>query len=179
AQRFCTLWVTTASLARNAATSSSGLWNSPGLAARCFRRSSAQTERKLFATNESMIACSGILARGTFPVAGPRALLPADPPMTTPSPVVPAECFPGSGNPKPARHLRHRRGRASGGREGRLNIQTQAEFSRSRRELISALRKLRRGDFTVRMPEESTDADIELATLFSEVVALNQQMAAE
>ena len=60
-----------------------------------------------------------------------------------------------------------------------MNIQTQAEFSRSRRELISALRKLRRGDFTVRMPEEGTDADIELATLFNEVVALNQQMAAE
>ncbi len=60
-----------------------------------------------------------------------------------------------------------------------MNIQTQAEFSRSRRELISALRKLRRGDFTVRMPEDGTDADLELATLFNEVVALNQQMAAE
>ncbi len=57
-----------------------------------------------------------------------------------------------------------------------MNIQTQAEFSRSRRELISALRKLRRGDFTVRMPEEGTDADIELATLFNEVVALIEEM---
>src|SRR5690606_6005965 len=62
----------------------------------------------------------------------------------------------------------------------RLNLQTPAtEFSRSRRELIAALRKLRRGDFSVRMPEEGTDADVELATLFNEVVSLNEQMTAE
>ena len=61
-----------------------------------------------------------------------------------------------------------------------MNIQTpQAEFSRSRRELILALRKLRQGDFTVRMPEDGTDADVELATLFNEVVSLNQQMTGE
>jgi HAMP domain-containing protein/signal transduction histidine kinase/CheY-like chemotaxis protein len=62
----------------------------------------------------------------------------------------------------------------------RVNIQSPVgEFSRSRRELISALRKLRRGDFSVRMPEDGTDADVELATLFNEVVSLNQQMTAE
>src|SRR5918993_1197373 len=61
-----------------------------------------------------------------------------------------------------------------------LNIQTSpVEFSGSRRELILALRKLRRGDFSVRMPEEGTDADVELATLFNEVVSLNQQMTGE
>jgi len=61
-----------------------------------------------------------------------------------------------------------------------VNIQTPvAEFSSSRRELISALRKLRRGDFSVRMSEEGTDADVELATLFNEVVGLNQQMTDE
>jgi len=61
-----------------------------------------------------------------------------------------------------------------------VNIQSPTmEFSRSRRELISALRKLRRGDFSVRMPEEGTDADVELATLFNEVVSLNQQMTGE
>ena len=61
-----------------------------------------------------------------------------------------------------------------------MNIQTPAvEFSSSRRELISALRRLRRGDFSVRMPEEGTDADVELATLFNEVVSLNQQMTGE
>ena len=61
-----------------------------------------------------------------------------------------------------------------------MNIQAPVgEFSSSRRELISALRKLRRGDFSVRMPEEGTDADVELATLFNEVVSLNQQMTGE
>ncbi|HYD25250.1 MAG TPA: HAMP domain-containing protein, partial [Croceibacterium sp.] len=61
-----------------------------------------------------------------------------------------------------------------------MNIQTpQIEFSRSRRELIQALRKLRQGDFTVRMSEDGTDADVELATLFNEVVGLNQQMTGE
>ncbi len=64
-------------------------------------------------------------------------------------------------------------------REGRVNLQTQVEFSRSRRELIFALRKLRQGDFSVRLPEDGTDADIELAMLFNEVVSLNQQMTGE
>ncbi len=56
---------------------------------------------------------------------------------------------------------------------------SQAEFSRSRRELVLALRRLRRGDFSVRMPEEGNDADIEIATLFNEVVSINQQMTNE
>ena len=60
-----------------------------------------------------------------------------------------------------------------------MNLQTQVEFSRSRRELIFALRKLRQGDFTVRLPEDGTDDDLELATLFNEVVSLNQQMTSE
>jgi methyl-accepting chemotaxis protein len=61
-----------------------------------------------------------------------------------------------------------------------VNVQTQeAEFTRSRRELIAALRKLRQGDFTVRLPEDGSSADHELATLFNEVVSLNQQMTGE
>jgi methyl-accepting chemotaxis protein len=61
-----------------------------------------------------------------------------------------------------------------------LNTQSpQVEFSRSRRELILALRKLRRGDFSVRLSEDGSDADLEIATLFNEVVALNQQMTSE
>jgi methyl-accepting chemotaxis protein len=60
-----------------------------------------------------------------------------------------------------------------------VNIQTQVEFSRSRRELIFALRKLRQGDFSVRLPEDGTDSDVELAMLFNEVVSLNQQMTGE
>ena len=46
---------------------------------------------------------------------------------------------------------------------------SQVEFSRSRRELILALRKLRRGDFSVRLPEDGDETDVEIATLFNEV----------
>ena len=61
-----------------------------------------------------------------------------------------------------------------------MNRQTsQAEFSRSRRDLIHALRRLRRGDFSVRLPEEGDETDVEIATLFNEVVSLNQQITGE
>ena len=53
---------------------------------------------------------------------------------------------------------------------------SQAEFSRSRRDLIQALRRLRRGDFSVRLPEEGDETDVEIANLFNEVVSLNQQI---
>ncbi|KRA84391.1 HAMP domain-containing protein [Altererythrobacter sp. Root672] len=53
------------------------------------------------------------------------------------------------------------------------------EFSRNRRELIVALRRFRRGDFSVRLPEDEGDPDIEIATLFNEVVSLTQQMTGE
>ncbi|MES2042262.1 MAG: HAMP domain-containing protein [Pseudomonadota bacterium] len=48
-----------------------------------------------------------------------------------------------------------------------------------RRQLVSALRSLRRGDFTVRLPEDQPGADAEIAQLFNEVVGLNQQMTEE
>ena len=48
-----------------------------------------------------------------------------------------------------------------------------------RRHLISALRALRRGDFSVRLPEDAPDMDPEIANLFNEVVALNQEMTQE
>ncbi len=54
-----------------------------------------------------------------------------------------------------------------------------SEFGVSRRQLITALRKLRRGDFTVRLSEDGTDDDSEIAVLFNEVVALNQQITNE
>jgi hypothetical protein len=44
-----------------------------------------------------------------------------------------------------------------------VNLQTQVEFSGSRRELIFALRKLRQGDFSVRLPEDGTESDLELS----------------
>jgi len=54
-----------------------------------------------------------------------------------------------------------------------------SEFGVSRRQLITALRKLRRGDFTVRLSEEGTDDENEIAVLFNEVVGLNQQITSE
>jgi len=54
-----------------------------------------------------------------------------------------------------------------------------SEFGVTRRDLISALRKLRRGDFTVRLPEDGSDSDAEIAILFNEVVSLNQQLTEE
>ena len=54
-----------------------------------------------------------------------------------------------------------------------------SEFGVSRRQLITALRKLRRGDFSVRLSEEGSDDDSEIAVLFNEVVALNQQITGE
>jgi len=66
-------------------------------------------------------------------------------------------------------------------REVRLNRQSnQLEFSRTNRDLIVALRKLQRGDFTVRLSEDDgTGADAEIAMLFNEVVSRNQQMMIE
>ena len=54
-----------------------------------------------------------------------------------------------------------------------------SEFGVSRRQLISALRRLRRGDFSVRLSEESSGDDAEIAVLFNEVVSLNQQITEE
>ncbi|UUR06747.1 HAMP domain-containing protein [Sphingomonas glaciei] len=59
-----------------------------------------------------------------------------------------------------------------------MNAQASREFL-DRRQLVSALRALRRGDFTVRMPEEGDGIDEEVATLFNEVVSLNEDMAQE
>ena len=55
----------------------------------------------------------------------------------------------------------------------------QSDFGVSRRDLISALRRLRRGDFTVRLSEEGPESDAEIAMLFNEVVGLNQQITEE
>ena len=48
-----------------------------------------------------------------------------------------------------------------------------------RRQLVSALRSLRRGDFTVRLSEDSEGMDQDIAILFNEVVSLNQQLTQE
>ncbi|HTG64009.1 MAG TPA: HAMP domain-containing protein, partial [Sphingomicrobium sp.] len=54
-----------------------------------------------------------------------------------------------------------------------------SEFGVSRRELVNALRRLRRGDFSVRLTEDGNDDDCEIASLFNEVVSLNQQITEE
>jgi HAMP domain-containing protein/signal transduction histidine kinase/DNA-binding response OmpR family regulator len=48
-----------------------------------------------------------------------------------------------------------------------------------RRQLVTALRSLRRGDFTVRLSEDTDGLDGEIASLFNEVVSLNQEMTRE
>jgi len=59
-----------------------------------------------------------------------------------------------------------------------VNAQSQREFL-DRRQLVSALRSLRRGDFTVRLSEDGEGLDREVATLFNEVVSLNEEMTLE
>src|SRR6478736_4931066 len=55
-----------------------------------------------------------------------------------------------------------------------LNIQAPRDFI-DRRQLVSALRALRRGDFSVRLPEEVDGVDGEIASIFNEVVSLTQE----
>ncbi|MFC4295798.1 HAMP domain-containing protein [Novosphingobium tardum] len=53
------------------------------------------------------------------------------------------------------------------------------ETGLSRRQLVAALRTLRRGDFSVRLDEVTSGDDQEIAILFNEVVSLNQQITEE
>ena len=59
-----------------------------------------------------------------------------------------------------------------------MNIQTPRDFI-DRRQLVSALRALRRGEFSVRLPEDVDGLDGEIAALFNEVVSLNEEMTHE
>src|SRR5437868_6382299 len=59
-----------------------------------------------------------------------------------------------------------------------MNIQASRDFI-DRRQLASALRALRRGDFSVRLPEEADGVDGEIASIFNEVVSLNKEMTQE
>ncbi len=51
--------------------------------------------------------------------------------------------------------------------------------SLDRRQLVAALRSLRRGDFSVRLPDDLSGIDGEIAMLFNEVVTLEGQMTDE
>ncbi len=59
-----------------------------------------------------------------------------------------------------------------------MNIQAPRDFI-DRRKLVSALRALRRGDFSIRLPEDADGVDGEIASLFNEVVTLNEEMTQE
>ena len=54
-----------------------------------------------------------------------------------------------------------------------------ARESLDRRQLVTALRALRRGDFDVRLPEGADGVDGEIATLFNEVVSMNEAITKE
>jgi CheY-like chemotaxis protein/signal transduction histidine kinase/HAMP domain-containing protein len=51
--------------------------------------------------------------------------------------------------------------------------------SLQRRDILKALRALKRGDFSVRLPGDLSDVDGEIANTFNEVVELNESMARE
>jgi len=59
-----------------------------------------------------------------------------------------------------------------------VNVQAPRDFI-DRRQLVSALRALRRGDFSVRLPEEVDGIDGEIASLFNEVVGMNDSITKE
>jgi HAMP domain-containing protein/signal transduction histidine kinase/DNA-binding response OmpR family regulator len=59
-----------------------------------------------------------------------------------------------------------------------VNVQAPRDFL-DRRQLLSALRSFRRGDFTIRLPEDLPGDDGEVARLFNETVGLNEQMTEE
>jgi hypothetical protein len=48
-----------------------------------------------------------------------------------------------------------------------------------RRQLANALRSFRRGDFTVRLPEDLAGPDAEIARLFNEVVSMEEELTNE
>ena len=56
-----------------------------------------------------------------------------------------------------------------------MNAETQRDFL-DRRQLVTALRSLRRGDFTVRLPEDFAGPDNEIARLFNEVVSIEEEV---
>ena len=62
--------------------------------------------------------------------------------------------------------------------ERKVNVETPRDFL-DRRQLVSALRSFRRGDFSVRLPEDNPGLDGEIASLFNEVVTIESQMTEE
>jgi HAMP domain-containing protein/signal transduction histidine kinase/CheY-like chemotaxis protein len=59
-----------------------------------------------------------------------------------------------------------------------VNIETRVEGF-DRRQLLNALRAFRRGDFSIRLPEDQPGMDGDIAALFNEIVVLNDDMTNE
>src|SRR5688500_4088069 len=57
--------------------------------------------------------------------------------------------------------------------------QTQAPIDLDNRQLLAALRGLRKGDFSIRLPLGLSGVDGEIAEAFNDVVELNERMAEE
>src|SRR5690242_5021838 len=62
--------------------------------------------------------------------------------------------------------------------ETHVNAEIRQELM-DRPQLIAALRSLRSGDFSVRLPESGPGADVEMARVFNEVVGFNRQLTEE
>src|SRR5690242_21946579 len=60
-----------------------------------------------------------------------------------------------------------------------MNAVTHAPETLDRRALLAALRTLRKGDFTVRLPLGLTGIDGEIAQVFNDVAELNESMTEE
>ena len=56
---------------------------------------------------------------------------------------------------------------------------TEATQELDRRQILSALRAFRRGDFSVRLPEDLDGIDGDIAQTFNEIVDLNGQLTSE
>ena len=58
-------------------------------------------------------------------------------------------------------------------------VEAHSECSELRDNLIKALRQLRKGDFSVRLGDSKDPKDREIASLFNDVVSLNERIAGE
>ncbi|MBL8115024.1 MAG: HAMP domain-containing protein [Acidobacteria bacterium] len=59
------------------------------------------------------------------------------------------------------------------------NDRDAASAANPQRQLLAALNRLKRGDFSVRLPEDATGVDARVADAFNDVVDLNERMARE
>src|SRR5260370_1372517 len=85
-----------------------------------------------------------------------------------------AESLRSASPPRARSRVRQRAGNGSGGETGSKSLE-----SFDRRHLLSALTRLKKGDFTVRLSPRLRGTDERIAEAFNDVVELNQQMSLE